>query len=103
MNTKKIEVKENRLNRVKARVESYKKALAARGLDEKQIERNPTMRHVLAEARKIMHAIETLKWVPPKTVPEEKAEKPQKAAAAPKAPKPPKEKKPPKEQQAPQA
>ncbi len=101
MNTRKIEMNQDRLSRVQAKVESHKKALAVKGLDEKRIANNPMMRHFLAEARRIRHAIETLQWKPPKEAPAEaKAEKPVKEAAAPKAPKPPKEKKAPKQEQA---
>jgi hypothetical protein len=101
MNTRKIEMKEDRLSRVQAKVESHKKALAAKGLDAKRIANDPMMRHFLADARRIRHAIETLQWQPPKEAPPEaKAEKPAKEAAAPKAPKPPKEKKAPKQEQA---
>ena len=101
MNTRKIEMKQDRLSRMQAKVESHKKVLAAKGLDEKRIANDPMMRHFLAEARRIRHAIETLQWQPPKEAPTEaKAEKPAKEAAAPKAPKPPKEKKAPKQEQA---
>jgi hypothetical protein len=101
MNTKKVEMKQNRLSRVQTKAETHKKALAARGLDEKRIANDPMMRHFLAEARKIKHTIETLQWVPPKSAPaEEKAEKPAAEAKAPKAPKPPKEKKAPKQEPA---
>jgi hypothetical protein len=101
MNTKKIEMKQDRLSRVQAKVESHKKALAAKGLDEKRIANDPTMRHFLAETRRIRHAIETLQWVPPKEAPAEaKAEKQAAEPKAPKAPKPPKEKKAPKQEQA---
>jgi hypothetical protein len=97
MNARKIEMKQDRLKRMQAEAEAHKKALAAKGLDEKRIANNPTMRHFLAETRRIRHAIETLQWQPPKEVPAEaKPEKPAKEAAAPKAPKPPKEKKAPK-------
>jgi hypothetical protein len=99
MNAKKIEMKQDRLNRMQAQVESHKKALAAKGRDEKRIANDPMMRHLLADARRIKHAIETLQWVPPKEAPvEAKVEKPAKEAAAPKAPKPPKEKKAPKQE-----
>ncbi len=101
MNIRKIEMKQDRLSRMQAKVESHKKALAAKGLDEKRITNDPTMRHLLAETRRIRHAVETLQWQPPKEAPAEaKAEKPAKEAAAPKAPKPPKEKKAPKQEQA---
>ena len=100
MNIRKIEMKQNRLSRAQAKVESRKKALAAKGLDEKRIANDPMMRHFLAEVRRIGHAVETLQWQPPKEAPAEaKAEKPAKEAAAPKAPKPPKEKKAPKQEQ----
>ena len=95
-------MKQDRLGRVQAKVESHKKALAAKGLDEKRIANDPMMRHFLAEARRIRHGIETLQWQPPKEAPAEaRAEKPAKAAAAPKPPKPPKEKKPVKVEPAP--
>ena len=95
-------MKQDRLSRVQAKVESLKKALAAKGLDEKRIANDPMTRHFLAEARRIKHAIETLQWQPPKEAPAQaKAEKPAKEAAAPKAPKPPKEKKPVKVEPAP--
>ena len=94
-------MKQDRLSRVQAKVESHKKALAAKGLDEKRIANDPMMRHFLAEVRRIKHAIETIQWQPPKEAPAEaKAEKPAKEAKAPKAPKPPKEKKAPKEEPA---
>jgi hypothetical protein len=101
MNAKKIEMKQDRLSRMQAKAESHKKALAAKGLDEKRIAKDSMMRHFLAEARRIKHAVETLQWVPPKEAPaEEKVEKPAKEATAPKAPKPPKEKKAPKQEPA---
>jgi len=102
MNARKIETRQNRLNQVQAKVEARKKVLAARGLDAKLIEKDSTMRHLLAEARKVKRSIETLKWKPPKVEPAGKqAEKPAKKAAQPKAPKPPKEKKPKQEEEAP--
>lgn len=100
MNARKVEMKKDRLSRMQAKVESHKKALAAKGLDEKRIGNDPIMRHLLAEVRRIGHAIETLQWQPSKETPAEaKAEKHAKEAAAPKAPKPPKEKKAPKPEQ----
>lgn len=94
-------MKRDRLSRMQAKVESHKIALAAKGLDEKRIANDPMMRHFLAEARKIRHAIETLEWQPPKEAPAEaKVEKPAKEAAASKAPKPSKEKKAPKQEPA---
>jgi hypothetical protein len=102
MNIKKVEMRQSRLNRVQARAEAYKKLLVSKGMDGATLERNPMMRHLLAEVRKVKLSVETLKWEPPKAAPaEEKAEKPAKEAAAPKAPKPPKEKKAPKGEQAP--
>jgi dihydropteroate synthase len=101
MNTRKIEMKQDRLSRVQAKLEDRKKALTAKGLDEKRVANDPMVRHFLAEARRLKHAVETLQWQPPKEAPAEaKAEKPAKEAAAPKAPKPPKEKKAPKPEQA---
>ena len=98
MNARKIEKRQNRLNQVQAKVEARKKVLAARGLDAKLTEKDSTMRHLLAEARKVKRSIETLKGKPPKVEPAgkpaKKAKKPAKKAAQPKAPKPPKEKKP---------
>jgi len=91
MNARKIEKRQNRLNQVQTKVEARKKVLAARGLDAKLIEKDSTMRHLLAEARKVKRSIETLKGKPPKVEPAEKpAKKPAKKAAKPKAPKPPK-------------
>jgi hypothetical protein len=101
MNARKIEMRENRLNRVKDRVEARRKLLAARGLDEKQIKKDSTMRQLLAEARMVKRSIETIKREPPKAEQAEKTAKPKKpakGAAQPKAPKPPKEKKPKKEE-----
>lgn len=98
MNNRKVELRETRLNRVKAQVGARKKVLEERGLDEKLIKKDPTMRHLLAEARKVRRIIEALQWEPPKV---EQAEKAEKAAAKPKAPKPPKEKKPKQEEEAP--
>ena len=102
MNARKIEKRQNRLNQVQAKVEARKKVLAARGLDAKLIEKDSTMRHLLAEARKVKRSIESIKGKPPKVEPAEKpAKKPAKKAAKPKAPKPPKEKKPKQEEEAP--
>lgn len=107
MNVRKLEARENRLNRVKAQVEAHKKVLKERGLDEKLVKKDSMMRHLLAEVRKVNRSIESLKWEPPKVEkvekPEksEKPEKPAKEAAETKAPKPPKEKKPKKEEKAP--
>jgi hypothetical protein len=101
MNARKIEMRENRLNLVKDRVEARRKLLAARGLDEKQIKKDSTMRQLLAEARMVKRSIETIKREPPKAEQAEKTAKPKKpakGAAQPKAPKPPKEKKPKKEE-----
>ena len=88
MNARKIETRQNRLNQVQAMIEARRKVLAVRGLDAKLIEKDSTMRHLLAEARKVRRSIESIKREPPK------AEKPAKEAAQPKAPKPPKQKKP---------
>ena len=113
MNSRKLEARENRLNRVQAQVEAQKKVLKERGLDEKLIKKDSVMRHLLAEARKVKRSIESLQWEPPKVEKVEKVEKPEKSeksekpdkpakeAAQPKAPKPPKEKKPKKEEKAP--
>jgi hypothetical protein len=98
MNARKIELRENRLNRVKGQVEARRKLLAARGLDQTHIEKDSMMRQLLAEARMVKRSIESLKREPPKV---EQAEKPAKEAAQPKAPKPPKEKKPKKEEKPP--
>jgi hypothetical protein len=86
MNARKIETRQNRLNQVQAKIEARKKDLAARGLDAKLIEKDSTMRHLLAEARKVKRSIKSLQRDP--------AGKPSKEAAQPKAKKPPKEKKP---------
>ena len=88
MNARKIETRQNRLNQVQAIIEARRKVLTARGLDAKLIEKDSTMRHLLAEVRKVRRSIESIKREPPK------AEKPAKEAAQPKAPKPPKQKKP---------
>jgi hypothetical protein len=104
MNVRKLEARENRLNRVKAQVEAHKKVLKERGLDEKLVKKDSMMRHLLAEVRKVKRSIESLQWEPPKVEKVEKPEKPEKPAkeaAQPKAPKPPKEKKPKKEEKAP--
>ena len=101
MNVRKLEARENRLNRVKVQVEARKMVLKERGLDEKVIQKDSMMRHLLAEARKVKRSIEALQWEPPKVEQVEKPEKPAKEAAQPKAPKPPKEKKPKKEEKAP--
>ncbi len=106
MNTRKVEMREHRLHRVMAQVEVRKQALEAKGLDKKRIEKDPTMRHLLAEARAVRRVIEALKWEKPVAEKAEKAEKPAKEAAQPKAPKQPKEKKekkPKAEEQAPPA
>jgi hypothetical protein len=89
MNARKIESRQNRLNQVQAKIEARKNVLAARGLDAKLIEKDSTMRHLLAEARKVKRSIKALQREP--------AGKPSKEAAQPKAKKPPKEKKPPKD------
>ncbi len=57
------------LERAQTKVEARKKVLAARGLDAKLIEKDSTMRHLLAEARKVKRSIETLKGKPPKVEP----------------------------------
>jgi hypothetical protein len=104
MNARKIELRENRLNRVKGQVEARRKLLAARGLDQTHIEKDSMMRHLLAEARMVKRSIESLKREPPKVEQAEKPAKggkPAKEAAQPKAPKPPKEKKPKKEEKPP--
>jgi hypothetical protein len=98
MNQKKVESREHRLNRVKVQVEARKKALEERGLDEKCIKKDSTMRQLLAEARQVRRAIEAIQREPLKVEP---AEKPAKEAAQPKASKPPKEKKPKQEGKAP--
>ena len=101
MNNRKVEVRETRLDRVKVQVAARKKALEEKGLDTKLIQKDPMMRHLRAEARKVQRVIEALHWEPPKVEQAEKADKPAKAAAKPKAPKPPKEKKPKQEAEAP--
>jgi hypothetical protein len=93
MNPRKIESRQNRLNQVQAKIEARKNVLAARGLDAKLIEKDSTMRHLLAEARKVKRSIKALQREPA----EKQSGKPPKEAAQPKAKKPPKEKKPPKD------
>jgi len=90
MNARKIETRQNRLNQVQAKIEARKQDLAARGLDAKLIEKDSTMRHLLAEARKVKRSIKSLQREPAG----KQAKKPSKEAAQPKAKKPPKEKKP---------
>ncbi len=110
MNTRKIEMRQNRLNLAQAAVEAHKKVLAAKGLDAKLFEKDSKMRHLLAEVRKVRHSLEALKREPLEVVPAEKGAdksakpaKPAKEAAPPKTPKPPKEKKPRKQEEAPSA
>jgi len=93
MNARKIDTRQNRLNQVQAKIAARRKDLAARGLDAKLIEKDSTMRHLLAEARKVKRSIKALQREP--------AKKPSKEAAQPKAKKPPKEKKPKREEEAP--
>jgi hypothetical protein len=103
MNTRKIEVMETRLHRVKTQVGARRQALKDKGQDAKGIDKDPTMRHLLAEVRQVGRIIEALKWEPPKTEKAEKpakADKPAKAAGKDKAAKPPREKKAKKEEPA---
>ena len=97
MNARKIDTRQNRLNQVQAKIAARRKDLAARGLDAKLIEKDSTMRHLLAEARKVKRSIKALQREPAG----KQAKKPSKEAAQPKAKKPPKEKKPKREEEAP--
>jgi hypothetical protein len=107
MNQRKVEMREHRLSLLQAQFEVRTKMLEEKGLDEKIIKKDPTMRRLKAKAQQVKRAIDSLKGEPPK---EEKAEKgkkakkpkkPEKKAAQPKDPKPPKEKKPKPEAEAP--
>lgn len=97
MKDRKLETRENRLNRAKTQVEARLKSLNEKEKDPKSIEKDSVMRHLLAEVRKVRRSINSLQREPPK------ADKLAKKVVKPKAPKPPKEKKPKKKEEAPPA
>ena len=94
MNQRKVEMREHRLSLLQAQFEVRKKMLEEKGLDEKRIKKDPTVRRLKAKAQQVRRAIDSIKGEPPKEEEAEKGKKANKKAAQPKAPKPPKEKKP---------